>query len=80
MFKHITQIIVDCTTERDGVTACPARIFWCVSSIAYLILTGYQIRTHGVFDYVQFATGLGLIQAGGAAAVKIKETTEQTVS
>lgn len=78
MFVKLKSVISDCITEKDGVTACPARIGWCVGSLAYLVATLYQIKTHGVFDYVQFATGFGIIQACGGAAVKIKETTEQT--
>ena len=77
MFETIKQWIVDCTTEKDGKTACPARIFWVIGSLGYLGMTAYQIKVHGTFDYVQFATGLGLIQAAGAGAVKIKESTEQ---
>lgn len=73
----IFKMLKHCSTEKDGVTYCPARILWIAGSIAYFLYGGYQVWHSKTFDYVAFATGFAAIQASGAGAVKIKETTEQ---
>jgi len=79
MFVYITQWIIDCCTEKDGKTACPARIMWMLGNVVYLILCIHSVWQTKTFDMQAFAIGFGAIQASGAAAVKIKETTEQRV-
>lgn len=79
MFQSIKTLIIHLTTEKDNETFCPARILWVLSSLMYFGLAWYQVWHTKNFDYVQFATGFAALQASGAAAVKIKETTEQKV-
>jgi hypothetical protein len=80
MFQRITQIIVDCTTEKDGVTACPARIIWILGTFVFFVNVAIDVIHNKKFDYQGYAMAFAAIQAAGAAAVKIKETTEQKVS
>lgn len=79
MFQRITQIIVDITTEKDGKTACPARIMWFIGNIVFFVNVGLDVWHNKKFDYQGYAMAFAAIQAAGSAAVKIKETTEQTI-
>jgi len=76
MITTISEIVKNITTEKDGITWCPARILWILGSMAYFILAGYQVWHTKQFDYVAFGTGFAAIQAAGAAAVRIKIQTE----
>ena len=80
MFERITQIVVDITTEKDGKTACPARIMWLIGNIVFFVNVGIDVWHSKKFDYNGYAMAFAAIQAAGAAAVKIKETTEQVVT
>lgn len=80
MFVTVTQWVIDCTTEKDGRTACPARILWIIGTLVYFGLSVHNVWFNKApFDMQAFAIGFGAMQAAGAAAVKIKETTEQKV-
>ncbi len=72
----ITKILKDWFTGPDGVTYDPARSLWIAGMIAFSILCGYEVYKTGHFDMVNFALAYGGLLAGGAAGVKIKETTE----
>jgi hypothetical protein len=80
MFVRFTQIVIDCATEKDGVTACPARIMWILGNVLFFSAVVFDVVHNKKFDYIGFATAFAAIQASGAAAVKIKETTEQRVN
>lgn len=77
--KTVKQWVVDITTEKDGKTADPARIMWNIGNLVFFSLSIWQCYKHGQFDYQGYAIAFAAIQAGGAAAVKLKETTEQKV-
>jgi hypothetical protein len=70
-------VIKNITTEKDGVTWCPARILWILGTFAYFVLAGYHVWNTKQFDYLSFGSGFAAIQASGAAAVRIKIQTEQ---
>lgn len=79
MLQRIVQIFVDITTEKDGITADPARIMWLIGNIVFFINVGIDVWHSKKFEYQSYAIAFSMIQAAGAAAVKIKETTEQKV-
>lgn len=79
MFNTIQQWVVDITTERDGKTACPARIMWVIGNFVFFVNVAIDVIHNKKFDYQGYAMAFAAIQASGAAAVKIKESTEQKV-
>lgn len=75
-----SRVIKDWLTGPDGVTYDPARALWIIGMIAFLIFTGHAVYQGHTFDMLNFGLAYGGLLAGGAAGVKIKETTEPQVS
>lgn len=63
-------------TGIDNYTVDVARVLWIVGVVAFLCFTGYQVFKSGRFEMSEFAISYSSLLAGGAAGVKIKETTE----
>lgn len=79
MFTRVIKIVIDITTEKDGITADPARIMWLIGNIVFFVNVAIDVWHNKKFDYQGYAVAFAAIQAAGSAAVKIKETTEQHV-
>jgi len=69
-------MINDLFTGTDGVTHDPARWLWIIGVIAFLALSVFQVYKTGAFDMASFGLAYSGLLAGGAAGVKIKESTE----
>lgn len=63
-------------TGPDGETHDPARWLWIIGIVAFLALTGYELYRTGHFDMMNFGLAYATLLGGGAAGVKIKESTE----
>lgn len=65
--------IKQCFTGKDNQTGDIHRVLIFIGCIVFFYCTIYNVHT---FNYVEFATAFGLILAGGAGALKLKESTE----
>lgn len=74
------KLFKDMVTGKDNATFDAARVLWIAGVIAFFAFTAYDIYKGNHFDMVNYGTAYGLLLAGGAAGVKIKETTEPTAS
>ena len=70
------RITKDLFTGPDGETHDPARWLWIIGVVAFLVLTGYELYRTGHFDMTNFGIAYATLLGGGAAGVKIKESTE----
>jgi hypothetical protein len=61
---------------KDNLTLDLGRILWAMMAIAYMTVT--FVRSDGPFDYAVWATGAGIILAGGGGALALKAHTEPT--
>jgi hypothetical protein len=67
-------------TGPDGKTHDPARWLWIIGIIAFLAFAGYELYRSGRFDMTNFGIAYATLLGGGAAGVKIKESTEPRAS
>ena len=77
MIRHFLRAIKDLLTAKDGDTYAPARVYWCLGSVQYLVLSGWStfaLRTP--FNATDYGTGLGLILVAGGAGVWLTRKTE----
>jgi hypothetical protein len=73
------RILNDVFTGPDGKTHDPARWLWIIGILAFLGFCGYEvIYRSGKFDMESFGLAYSALLGGGAAGVKIKESTEPT--
>ena len=72
----MNRIIKDLFTGIDGETHDPARWLWILGTCAFIGFAGYEICKSGHFDMVNFGIAYGTLLGGGAAGVKVKESTE----
>ena len=63
-------------TGRDNTTLDLGKLLWAKMSIAFVVLTVVTIWGGHAFSLTEWAVGAGTILGAGAAATKIKETTE----
>ena len=63
-------------TGIDGVTVDISRMILLWVVVFFLGYSGYEVYKTGRFDHINFAIGITSIMAGGAGAVKVKESTE----
>ena len=70
------KMIKDLFTGPDGETHDPARWLWIVGVIVFLGLSGFEVYKTNRFDMVNYGIAFGTLLGGGAAGVKIKESTE----
>lgn len=59
---------------KDNLTLDLGRILWAMMAITYMVVT--FVRSSSSFDYVVWATGAGIILAGGGGALALKAHTE----
>lgn len=71
VFKHTL-------TAKDGVTYDVGKVIWALGAMTYLGGAIFNMIKGLPFDYNGFGLGFGAVIAAGAAAIKIKETTEPT--
>lgn len=78
MFRLISSVIKDVTTEKDGQSYDIAKVLWVLGTLIFFGLVIYTtIKIPAAFNMMNFGIAFGGILAGGGAAIKIKETTEQ---
>jgi hypothetical protein len=70
------KIFNDLFTGIDGKTHDPSRWLWIIGIVCFLSFAGYEVYKNGHFDMTNFGIAYSALLGGGAAAVKIKETTE----
>lgn len=70
------QAIRELFTGPDGETHDPARWLWILGIVAFLAFAGYELYRSGRFDMMNFGLAYATLLGGGAAGVKIKESTE----
>jgi hypothetical protein len=70
------KILKDITTGIDGKTYDNVRVYMLIGVCAYLALTGYHLWDDNAFDWIGFASGFGIILAGGSAGLGLKAHTE----
>lgn len=65
-------------TAADNTTWDLGRVLWAKISVTYVGLSVWYYGTGHAFDPVAWSVGAAGILAGGAANLKIKQTTEPT--
>lgn len=82
MFQVIKSVIKDSLTEKDGQSYDVTKVQWFVGTVVYFGCTIYSVM-HTVdhhFDFTSWAVGFASILAAGSVGVKIKESTEQSIT
>lgn len=59
---------------KDNLTLDLGRILWALMAITYMVVT--FVRSDSPLDFVVWATGAGIILAGGGGALALKAHTE----
>ncbi len=59
---------------KDNLTLDLGRILWALMAITYMVVT--FVRSDNPLDFVVWATGAGIILAGGGGALALKAHTE----
>lgn len=72
----IVQIMKDLFTGKDNATADIGRVLWAISFVVGMGLVIFSTVTSKPFDFINYGVGVGGLLAAGAAALKLKETTE----
>ena len=72
----IKEMILNTFTGKDNITIDMGRVLWCVGVFVYFGLSIYDIYIGHTFDPAAWGTGLGLVLAGGGAAIALKAKTE----
>ena len=76
-FRKLRQAIKDILTTKDGATYAPARVYWCLGSVQFLMLAGWSVIVHQTpFNATDYGTGMGLILTAGGVGVWITRKTE----
>lgn len=71
-------MILHTFTGKDNTTLDIGRILWFQGVVFYFGLSIYDIYRGAAFDPAAWGTGLGLVLAGGGAALALKSNTEPT--
>ena len=74
--SRTARIMTDLVTGPDGITHDPSRWLWIIGISVFVIFVGYSVYKTGVFDMANFGIAYSALLGSGAAAVKIKESTE----
>ena len=74
---HLREVIKNLLTAKDGTTYAPARVYWCLGSLQFLVLAAWSTILHrNAFNATDFGTGFGLILTAGGLGVWITRKTE----
>lgn len=76
MMRHIKKFYKDLFTGRDNKTWDLGRIMWAQGFAVYCAISIYSLYQGLAIDPMNWASGLGLILAGGGAALKLKQSSE----
>ena len=76
MMRHIKKFLRDLFTGRDNKTWDLGRIMWAQGFVVYCAISVYSLYQGLAIDPMNWASGLGLILAGGGAALKLKQSSE----
>ena len=71
---HCPKFIMHILTEPDGETFCPVRVIALTGCIQYFTHSAFVTYKTGVFDAQAYAIGLGALVAGVGAALKLKDS------
>jgi hypothetical protein len=72
------KILKDWFTGIDGTTYDVGRFLWFVGVWVFLFSTIYALSKGQTWNAIEYGTGLGLVLAGGGAALGLKAHTEPT--
>lgn len=76
-FNSLEKILLDTFTGKDNTTLDLGRVLWCAGVVMFFILSIHDIfHNNNHFDASSWGTGLGLVLAGGGAALGFKSGTE----
>lgn len=76
-FRRLRLAIRHLLTAKDGVTVAPARVYWLLGSLQFLVLAAWSTIAHrNAFNATDFGTGFGLILTAGGVGVWITRKTE----
>lgn len=78
LIDTIGTILKDTLTAKDGESYDIGKVIWAMGTMVYLAGAIVNMSKGIPFDYNEFGLGFGAVIAAGAAAIKIKETTEPT--
>jgi hypothetical protein len=71
------QILRDLLTAKDGQTYAPARVYWCVGCVEFVVLAAWSVVKQGnPFDATNYGTGIAAILAAGGCGVWLTRKTE----
>lgn len=65
-------------TGKDNMTVDLGKIMWVISAFSFLGITFYVVSKGGTWNPLEWASAFAIINGGGAASLKLKETTEPT--
>jgi len=63
-------------TGVDNTTFDMGRVLWFLTHIGYLALSVWHVAQGGAIDFVQWASGAGLVLGAGGASLMVKSKTE----
>ncbi len=76
-FRRLCGAIKHLLTAKDGETYTPARVYWCLGAIQFLVLSAWSVVAHQqAFNATDFGTGLGLILTAGGLGVWLTRKSE----
>jgi len=76
----MNKILKDLFTGPDGKTHDPARWLWIIGIVAFIGFAGFEVYKSGKFDMMNYGLAYAALLGGGAAGVKVKESTEPKAS
>lgn len=79
-YKLLKRVVNDIVTEKDGQSFDIIKVVGVIGLLIYFGLSIYTVILNpSTFNYMNWGTGFGLILGAIGGAVKVKETTEQSV-
>lgn len=72
----MNKIINDMLTGLDGESFDIGRILWAAGVISYIAYGGWHLFLNHLYNPMDYGTGLGVVLAGGGAAIGMKAKTE----
>ncbi|WP_066803253.1 hypothetical protein [Sphingomonas asaccharolytica] len=76
-FEGMRAALKHLLTAKDGETYAPARVYWCLGSVQFLVLSAWSVIAHQhEFNATDFGTGFAAILTAGGLGVWFTRKTE----